>query len=157
MLYAKADQWVLGYLGRALSLEMTAVQQYAAQAKLVSVWGLTGEASKLQQESLEEMGHVERVISRMLALGVTPGGSILRPPQIGSNLLEVLKADQALERDLVDLYTQATHHCARSGDHDNRMFFEELLREEQAHDVSLTAWIKKLETYETSQSSRVTF
>lgn len=149
MLYASADQKVLGFLGRALSLEMTAVQQYATQAKLVSVWGLTEEASKLQKESLEEMGHVERVISRMLALGVAPNASMLRPVKLGSNLRELLYEDAILERDLVELYSQATRHCTQSGDHDSRKFFEDLLKEEQAHDVDLVQWIKSLETPKT--------
>jgi bacterioferritin len=157
MLYASADQLVLGYLGRALSLEMTAVQQYATQAKLVAAWGLTEDASKLQEESLEEMGHVERVISRMLALGAAPNASMLRPVKLGANLRDLLIADAELERDLVELYSQAAGHCARNSDHDNRKFFEGLLQEEQAHDVALAAWIKKLETPETSQSPRVTF
>ena len=30
---------VLGFLGRALSLELTAVQQYMTQASLVELWG----------------------------------------------------------------------------------------------------------------------
>jgi len=157
MLYANADQWVLGYLGRALSLEMTAVQQYATHAKLVSAWGLTEDASKLHEESLEEMGHVERVISRMLALGVAPNASMLRPVKLGTSLSELLYAGAELEKDLVELYSQAVHHCASNGDHDNRKFFEGLLIEEQEHDVALTAWIKRLETTESAQASRATF
>lgn len=149
MLFASTDQKVLGFLGRALSLEMTAVQQYATQAKLVSAWGLTEDASKLQKESLEEMGHVERVISRMLALGVAPNASMLRPVKLGNNLRELLYEDAVLERDLVELYSQATRHCAQNADHDNRKFFEDLLKEEQAHDADLVQWIKILETPET--------
>ena len=157
MQYASADPQVLGYLGRALSLEMTAVQQYATQAKLVSAWGLADEARKLHEESLEEMGHVERVIARMLALGAAPNASILRPVKLGTSLRELLVADAELERDLVELYSQAAHHCARNGDHDNRKFFQDLLEEEQAHDVALIEWIKNLESPETSSSPRVTF
>jgi len=157
MLYANADQSVLGYLGRALSLEMTAVQQYATHAKLVSAWGLAEDASKLHEESLEEMGHVDRVISRMLALGVAPNASMLRPVKMGTSLSQLLFAGAELEKDLIELYSQAVHHCAKSGDHDNRQFFEGLLREEQEHDVALTAWIKRIETAEISQASRVTF
>ncbi len=158
MLYAKADQNTLGYLGRALSLEMTAVQQYATQATLVAAWGLTEDASKLQQESLEEMGHVNRIIGRMLALGVAPNASMLRPVKLGRDLRELLIADAELEKDLVNLYMHAAHHCARNGDHDGRKFFEALLQEEQAHDVSLAEWIRSLEAPLTSTTdSRVTF
>jgi len=149
MIYQNADQQVLGYLGRALSLEMTAVQQYATQARLVSAWGLTEDANKLQQESLEEMGHVERIISRMLALGVAPNASMLRPVKLGSSLRELLIEDAVLEKDLVELYSKAAHHCARNGDQDGRNFFTGLLNEEQAHDLALAEWLKTLETPET--------
>mgnify|MGYP000101987846 CR=1 FL=1 len=36
----RSDQRILGYLGRALSLELSAVQMYSAQAQLVATWGL---------------------------------------------------------------------------------------------------------------------
>lgn len=159
MLYAKSDHHILGYLGRALSLEMTAVQQYATQAALVSAWGLADDASKLQQESLEEMGHVNRIIGRMLALGVAPNASMLRPVKLGRDLRELLLADAELEKDLVNLYMQAANHCARNGDLDGRKFFEGLLHEEQAHDVALAEWIRNLEApaVNSTTNSRVTF
>ncbi|MEJ2509050.1 MAG: bacterioferritin, partial [Gammaproteobacteria bacterium] len=40
MMHRSPDQRVLGYLGRALSLELSAVQQYSTQARLVAAWGL---------------------------------------------------------------------------------------------------------------------
>jgi len=42
------------------------------------------------------------------------------------------------------LYTEATQHCARNGDHDNRLFFEELLGEEQGHASELAKWLEEL-------------
>ncbi len=161
MLYAKSDQQILGFMGRALSLEMTAVQQYATQGKLVAAWGLTEDARKLQQESLEEMEHVNRIIGRMLALGVAPNASMLRPVKLGRDLRELLLADAELEKDLINLYMQAANHCARNGDLDGRKFFETLLQEEQAHDVALAEWIHRLEAATvagtSTQDSHVTF
>ena len=46
MLAAHADQTVLGYLGRALSLELSAVQLYTTQARLADSWGLVEVAAK---------------------------------------------------------------------------------------------------------------
>ena len=46
---------MLGYLGRALSLEMSAVQLYMTQARLVAAWGLTEPAERLRNEAHEEM------------------------------------------------------------------------------------------------------
>jgi bacterioferritin len=145
MLYASADQRVLGYLGRALSLELSAVQLYSTQARLVATWGLAEPAERLRNESREEMEHVERVIARMLSLGVAPSASQLRPVRLGNSLLELLQHDLAFENELISLYSDATRHCARIGDHDGRLFFETLLEEERSHGRELGQWIEALQ------------
>ena len=58
----------LGYLGRALSLEYSAVQQYMTQASLCEAWGLSAEAERFRREVAEEMNHAERIVKRMLGL-----------------------------------------------------------------------------------------
>ena len=145
MFHINADEHVLGYLGRALSLELSAVQLYSTQAMLVATWGLSDVAEKFRAESSEEMGHAERIISRMLALGVAPNASQLRPVRLGQTLLELLQHDHAFEKELITLYDEATRHCARSGDRDNRVFFESLLAEEQAHAQHLQEWLSQLQ------------
>lgn len=145
MLYARGDQRVLGYLGRALSLELSAVQQYSTQARLVATWGLTEAAERLHHEANEEMDHVDRVIARMLALGAAPNASVLRPARLGRDLRELLQANHAFEDELIRLYEDATRHCARTGDHDNRQFFEQLLAEERGHGQELACWLEELE------------
>jgi bacterioferritin len=145
MHYANADPRVLGYLGRALSLELSAVQLYSTQARLVGAWGLVEASKRMSAEAHEELGHADRIIGRMLALGVAPNASQLRPVKLGSSLAELLLHDQEFENELVQLYTQATNHCARAGDHDSRVFFETLLNEEMAHAQELKQWLKQLE------------
>jgi bacterioferritin len=145
MLTASVDQRVLGYLGRALSLELSAVQLYSTQARLVDSWGLAEVAEKFGAEASEELGHAERIISRMLALGVAPNASQLRPVRLGQNLRELLESDHAFENELVSLYGEAVRHCLRIGDHDNRLFFEALLGEEQTHARELLEWLAQLQ------------
>jgi bacterioferritin len=158
MLYARADQRVLGYLGRALSLEFTAVQQYSTQARLVATWGLDEAAERLRHEATEELGHVDRIIARMLALGVAPSASQLRPVQLGRTLRELLQHNHAFEHELVRLYGEATRYCAEAGDHDNRLFFETLLDEERAHGDELARWLGELERSATpAVAERATF
>lgn len=144
MVNASADQRVLGYLGRALSLELSAVQLYSTQARLTATWGLTEAADRLSREAREEMGHVERIIARMLALGAAPNASQLRPVRLGASLETLLQEDQAFEQELVRLYTEAASHCARQGDHDSRLFFVTLLEEEREHARELATWIEEL-------------
>jgi len=145
MLYANADQRVLGYLGRALSLELSAVQLYSTQARLLGAWGLAEASRRMSEEAHEELGHGDRIIGRMLAMGVAPNASQLRPVKLGNSLLELLKIDYEFENELIQLYTQASQHCSRIADQDSRVFFETLLNEEKAHAFELQQWIKQVE------------
>ena len=145
MLASNADQRVLGYLGRALSLELSAVQLYMTQARLVDTWGLAEVAEKFSAEADEEKTHADRIISRMLALGVAPNASQLRPVRLGQTLQQLLEIDHAFENELVKLYSDAVAHCTRYGDQDSRLFFESLLGEEQEHAKELLQWIEKLQ------------
>jgi bacterioferritin len=111
---------------------------------LTASWGLTEVAEKFRAESIEEMGHAERIIGRMLALGVAPNASQLRPVRLGQNLQQLLEQDYAFEKELVGLYENAARHSARVGDQDSRLFFEALLAEEQHHAQSLEQWLQQL-------------
>ena len=144
MLTARADQGVLGYLGRALSLEFSAVQLYSTQARLVAYWGLASAAERLRHEAEEELQHTDRIIERMLALGVAPNASQLRPVRLGENLVEMLGINQQFEQELINLYHSAASYSARIGDHDSRLFFNALLEEERTHHEELLAWQAQL-------------
>ncbi|MEF8793589.1 ferritin-like domain-containing protein [Thiohalorhabdus sp.] len=139
-----SDPRVPGFLGRALSFEMSAVQQYLTHARLADNWGMDRASSQFRQEAQEEMGHVDRLVARMLSLGVAPNASFLRPVVTGQDLQEVLRANWQLESEIVSLYEQAFHFCARSGDSNGQAFFGELLREEQEHARELERWLTQL-------------
>lgn len=140
MVTARADQGVLGYLGRALSLEFSAVQLYSTQARVAASWGLADAAARLRHEAEEELQHTDRIIERMLALDVAPNASQLRPVKLGHNLSELLDVDQHFEEELIRLYHAAASFSARIGDHDSRLFFQALLEEERTHHRELLEW-----------------
>lgn len=144
MLTSQADSTILGYLGRALSLELSAVQLYSTQATIVRVWGLPDIADKFSIEASKEMSHADRIIARMIALGVVPNASQLRPVRLGKNILELLRYNYEFESEVINLYTKAKEHCALVGDHDSRLFFEGLLTDEQAHAQSIMQWMQQI-------------
>ncbi len=150
MLQTRVDQGVLGYLGRALSLEFSAVQLYSTQSRLVAYWGLASAAERLRHEAEEELQHTDRIIERMLALGVAPNASQLRPVKLGENLVEMLGINQRFEQELINLYYAAASYSARIGDYDSRLFFNALLEEERAHHQELLDWQAKLRSGEIS-------
>jgi bacterioferritin len=148
---------VLGYLGRALSLELSAVQQYMTQASLVEIWGDTAAAERFRQETVEEMRHAERLVQRMLQLGVAPAASQLRPVAHAADLEGLLRLNAVLEEDLMQLYGEAMRFCLLIGDGNNETFFRALRDEEQQHGEELAAWLGSLGAAPSRALQRATF
>jgi bacterioferritin len=137
---------VLADLGRALSLELTAVQQYLVQAVLVELWGDSVSADRFRRETVEEMQHAERIVKRMITLGVAPGASQVQPAQYASDLVGLLRLNSDLEHQLVMHYGEAVALCERIGDVDNQAFFHDLWLEERQHGEALTSWLNSLDS-----------
>ena len=133
------DPRTLGWLSRALSHEMRAVQQYLAQSVLARLWGNEALATDLRREAVEEMVHAERLMERLILLGVAPSAGNLPPARLGQNVDEMLNADHALEVDAVRLYEEALAHARRMRDVDNAKLLEDILGEEIAHVKEMTA------------------
>jgi bacterioferritin len=148
---------ILALLGRALSLELSAVQQYLTQACLLELWGQTDAAERFRRESVAEMQHAERLVQRMLALGVAPGASQLRPVEAGPNLATLLQLDAALEADLIHHYGEAVRFCVLIGDGEHDAFFRALWQEEQQHGEELTRWQRELQGGSLALEARARF
>ena len=148
---------VLGYLGRALSLELSAVQQYMTQASLVELWGDAESAARFRQETVEEMRHAEQLVKRMLSFGVAPSASQLQPAAHATDLVGLLRQDAVLENQLIHHYSEATRFCLLIGDSDNETFFSNLCSDEQHHGDELKAWLRNLENPGYDLLERATF
>lgn len=138
------DPVIVGFLGRALSFELSAIQQYMSVSKLMQTKGLIIEADKFKAEAQEEMQHVERIISRIVGLGCAPSASQLRPAKLQGSLVEVLQETSAMEKEAVQLYEQAVAYCDKNNDIENRYFFSSLLKEEQDHYSEMESLVKSI-------------
>lgn len=129
----RVDPRTLGWLARALTHEMSAVQQYLAQSVLARLWGDEALAAKLRHEAVEEMEHAERLMERLILLGVAPSAGNLPPARLGRSVEALLAADRTLEADAVRLYQEAAAHARRMRDADSAALLESILAEELAH------------------------
>ena len=139
---AVREPGVAGYLGRALSLELSMVQQYLAHARLASHWGLDRAAGWLKEEAQGEMEHADRISGRMLALGMVPGGSVLRPVAPVQDFGALLRSNRDREQEIVAFYEAAVAYCRQLGDADGGAFFQELLTEERHHLLEVEGWVE---------------
>ncbi|WP_315858105.1 ferritin-like domain-containing protein [Cyanobium sp. Morenito 9A2] len=148
---------VLAFLGRALSLELSAVQQYVTHSALADRWGDRESSGRFRHEAVEEMQHAERLVQRMLSFGVAPAASQLRPVTTAGDLVGLLRQNAALESSLVEHYTEAVRFCLLISDRDNTDFFRQLHQEEFQHGVELEAWLSQLSTLQWPAEERATF
>ena len=127
------DPRLSGYLTRALSHEMAAVQQYLMQAKLVGLWGMDEMSTCMRKDVQEELVHAERLMERMLVLGIPCNATQLTPVRTGRSVEEMWQINRELEMDAIRLYEEGSHYCARIRDSETQALFEDILQEEVGH------------------------
>ena len=138
------DPRLTGYLARALSHEMTAVQQYLAQASLTEMWMLGEHSKRFRGDAEEELGHAQQLIERMLVLGISSKATQLQPIRTGRTLEEMLLIDRELEIEAIRLYEEAAHYCARMRDGETQALFAGLLQDELGHLRSLDRMLTEI-------------
>jgi len=127
------DPRTLGWLSRALTHEMRAVQQYLAQSILARLWGNEELSRKLRREAVEELTHAERLMEQLILFGVAPSAGNLPPSRLGRSEDDLLVADRELEVDAVRLYQEAVSHAQRMRDTGTASLLADILAEEMEH------------------------
>lgn len=129
----KGEPKVLDYLNRGLRSELTAINQYWLHYRILDDWGYKELAKTWRKESIEEMGHADRFVERILFLDGFPNLQVLDPLRIGQNVKEILECDLAAEYDARNLYQEAAIYCDSVGDKVSKNLFESLMADEEHH------------------------
>src|SRR3954447_26617188 len=124
---------IIDALNRALTIELTAINQYFCQAKMCQNWGLYRLGNKHYEESLGEMKHAEKLIDRILFLDGTPEIARYDVIRVGTDVREQLQNDLKLEMGGVVLYNEAIELCSRVKDNGTREVLEPILTESEEH------------------------
>jgi bacterioferritin len=129
----QGDPQVIEALNRALTIELTAINQYFCQAKMCKNWGYFKLAKKHYEESLGEMKHAEMLIDRILFLEGVPEIARYDVIRVGTDVEEQFKNDLALEMKGVAHYNAAIDLCIRLKDNGTRELIEPILTESEEH------------------------
>src|SRR5690606_30445797 len=133
-------------LNQALFLELGAVNQYWLHYRLLDDWGYKHLADKERAESIEEMQHADKLITRIIFLEGLPNLQTVAPLRIGQSVREVLEADLAGEYDARAAYKDSRDICHQAGDYVSMKLFEELLADEECHIDFLETQLQLLDT-----------
>lgn len=129
----KGDAKVIEALNKALTIELTAINQYFIQAKMLKNWGYMTLAKKMYEESIGEMKHADKLIERILFLDGIPNIARYDVIRVGSDVKEQLENDLKLESGGVKAYNEAVHLAAAVKDNGTRELLEGILVSSEEH------------------------
>ncbi len=124
---------VIEALNRALTIELTAINQYFCQAKMCKNWGYLKLGAKHYEESLGEMKHADMIIERILFLEGVPEIARYDVIRVGSTVKEQFENDLKLETSGVKAYNDGIELAARLKDNGTRELMERILTESEEH------------------------
>ena len=129
----KGETKVIDALNRALTIELTAINQYFVQAKMLKNWGYLSLAKKMYEESIGEMKHADRLIERILFLDALPNLQDLGKLMVGEDVPEILNCDLQSERGAQAAVKVGIAHCETVRDYISREILERILEDTEEH------------------------
>jgi bacterioferritin len=129
----QGDPEVLALLNEVLTAELTAVNQYFLDGKMLDNWGFERLAHHFRDASIDEMKDAERVTDRILYLEGLPNYQRLEPVQTGETPMEKLNLALDLERRAIERYNRGVVLARSKDDNGTRELLEDLLVDEEEH------------------------
>ena len=129
----KGNDKVIKLLNEVLTAELTAINQYFVDAKMMSAWGYARLGKQFYEESIDEMKDADVLIDRILHLDGMPNLQRLGTLHVGETVSEKLRAALDLEREAVERLNRGITTCASAGDNGSRELLETILEGEETH------------------------
>lgn len=127
------DAKVIEHLNTQLTNELTAINQYFLHARTLEHWGVGKLGKREYAESIDEMKHADALIKRILFLDGLPNVQRLNAIQVGEDVEQILKSDQALEEKALADLREAIAYCESVRDFVSRDVLLQILQSEEDH------------------------
>ncbi len=129
----KGNDKIIKLLNQVLTNELTAINQYFLHARMIENWGMTHLGNIIYKESIEEMGHADLLIKRILFLDGLPNLQDLHKMKIGENIKECLECDFNLEIGAHAKVVEALAECEAVRDYVSRDLLQNILNDTEHH------------------------
>jgi len=127
------DEAVVELLNEVLTAELTAINQYFVDAKMLANWGYDRLADRFRHESIDEMKDADDLIERILYLEGHPNLQRLGVVRVGETAIEKLTLALDLEREAIDRLNRGIAQTVAAGDNGTRELLAGILKGEEDH------------------------
>jgi bacterioferritin len=127
------DAEITALLNEVLTAELTSVNQYFVDAKMIENWGYETLAHHYRDESIDEMKDADALIGRILFLEGVPNLQRLGTVRVGETVPEKLQLALDLEEESIDRLNRGIARCLELGDNGTRELLEHILEGEEEH------------------------
>jgi bacterioferritin len=141
----KGNSEVVQHLNKLLANEQSAFNQYLLHSQLLKSWGIEKLGATEREEAMEEVGHAEQLIARILYLEGTPKMEGGAPAQPSGDVREVLKRDLQLEVSGIADLRDGIATAERTGDSVSRELMVRILADEEHHEDHLITQLELIE------------
>jgi len=124
---------VIDLLNDVLTAELTAINQYFIDAKMLSNWGYERLGSKFHEDSIDEMKDADALIDRILYLQGMPNLQRLGTVRVGETPTEKLQLALDVERLAIERLNRGIALCWSQGDNGSREVLERIPHGEEEH------------------------
>ena len=129
----QGDPGIIELLNDVLTAELTAINQYFVDAKMLDNWGLKKLGEHFRDDSIEEMKDADELIERVLYLDGVPNLQRLGAVRVGETAVEKLELALDLEKAAITRLNDGIARCTAAGDHGTRELLEKILEGEEEH------------------------
>lgn len=129
----KGHDDVIELLNDVLTSELTAINQYFVDAKMLQNWGYQRLGKRFRDESIDEMHDADKLIERILYLDGLPNLQRVGTVRVGETPVEKLQLALDLEREAIERLNRGIARCVELSDNGSRELLESILLGEESH------------------------
>jgi bacterioferritin len=128
----QGEKPIIELLNAALTLQLTAINQYFLHARMCKNWGLEQLNQHEYGASIVAMKQADALVERVLFLEGLPNLQNLGRLRVGENAQEIFDCDLILESEIRSQLQSAIADCEKLADYVSRELLEELLEKAEA-------------------------
>ena len=141
----KGKPEIIEKLNFLLADELTAINQYFVHAEECADWGYELLHHSIEERSITEMKHAEKLIARILFLEGTPVVDKLNKIHISDSVPGMLENDRQAEEVAIKNYNEAIKLATELLDNGTKELTDGILKDEEAHINYIEEQLKQIE------------